>query len=310
MHTHNLKLPISDVQIEWLGFVHHYIIQHSSEHLLTNDISIASNGVIDKRELGQLFSYVSGRKLKSKQKNKSKNSKQYRYWETKELLKLLQDHEVKPVEVLGKKSNISVSKTSNSDKLTIPYRDNYLSFLLPSFHGSEIEHIGDKWSSNWGYEYRFSYSLMREVLSLAIPTPTPKRLWLDEEHNGKCLELHHNPDDNFYPMLNESLIRKIFPNTPSEYLNVSHFPATSITRLMGMVCNPYLNWGIVKRGEKRVWASHHTCFNPRCINPNHLKPMTEEDHNDLHKRIGDNHPTNNNNLDFQLVNKHEELVVH
>ena len=148
MHTHNLKLPISDVQIEWLGFVHHYIIQHSSEHLLTNDISIASNGVIDKRELGQLFSYVSGRKLKSKQKNKSKNSKQYRYWETKELLKLLQDHEVKPVEVLGKKSNISVSKTSNSDKLTIPYRDNYLSFLLPSFHGSEIEHIGDKWSSN------------------------------------------------------------------------------------------------------------------------------------------------------------------
>ena len=67
---------------------------------------------------------------------------------------------------------------------------------------------------------------------------------------------------------------------------------------------------LLKRGEKRVWASHHTCFNPRCINPNHLKPMTEEDHNDLHKRIGDNHPTNNNNLDFQVVNKHEELVVH
>ena len=182
---------------------------------------------------------------------------------------------------------------NSSQENTIPYLDNVLAFIVPSFHSDEVKVIEGIWNIKWGYDFCFSYSLMRKILEETIPTTTPKKLWLDENLNGKCLELHHNPDDNNYPMLNDSLIRRLFPNTPSKFINVSSFPATSLTRLMGMVLNPYFDWGVVKQNEPRQYVAHHLCFNPACISPAHLKPMTEEDHNFLHKKINDIHPINN-----------------
>ena len=197
---------------------------------------------------------------------------------------------------------------NSSQENTIPYLDNVLAFIVPSFHVDEVKVIEDIWNIKWGYDFCFSYSLMRNILEETIPTTTPKKLWLDENLNGKCLELHHNPDDNNYPMLNDSLLRKIFPNTPSEFINVSHFPATSLTRLMGMVLHPYFDWGVVKQNEPRQYVAHHLCFNPACISPAHLKPMTEEDHNFLHKKINDIHPINNpshlNILDNNIQSTH------
>ena len=175
---------------------------------------------------------------------------------------------------------------------TIPYLDSILPIIIPSYHTDEVKVIEDIWNINWGYDFCFSYSLMRSILKDSVPTITPKKLWLNENLNGKCLECHHNPDDNNYPMLNDSLIRRYFRDLPSEVLNVSHFPATSLTRLMGMVLYPYFDWGVVKQNEPRQYVAHHLCFNPACISPAHLKPMTEEDHNFLHKKINDIHPIN------------------
>jgi hypothetical protein len=93
------------------------------------------------------------------------------------------------------------------------------------------------------------------------------------------------------------------------------FPSTKIlSRLVCMIANPELDWkyhyytelellelyqkGLIKKSElgaKRKpkiyknFVAHHKCFNPNCINPDHIQPMIEAEHNELHKALKDNH---------------------
>jgi len=319
------KLLPTEMCKYYLGYILYYINNIKDKLTVTSqDIAQSSEGLFNAKRIGDTLRFFPiESEITSRYKSKN-NRPNITKWKIKEIRNVCAPYNIHPINledldtaINGKTSTITpkiVQKTpiidsfgvigaNDSELKTIPYLESILPFIIPSYHTDEITIIADIWNINWGYSFYFSYSLMRKLLEESIPTITSKKLWLNDKLNGKCLEFNHNPDANNYPMLNESLITRIFNGMPKELLNVSHFPATSLTRLMGMVLYPYFDWGVVKQNEPRAYVAHHLCFNPACISPAHLRPMTEEQHNFLHKKINDNHPINNPLSEIQVEPK-------
>jgi hypothetical protein len=160
----------------------------------------------------------------------------------------------------------------------------------------DISHI-DYYSSYWNQvydsakDYRISYSFINSlnpILSETFNSRAP--IWLTE-NKSKCLEMPTQyKDKDGYPLINQPLLNKL--NLDSRTYNINYFPARGIHRLVCMVNHPTLDWHLPRIDSRTYVTVHHTCFNTACINPKHLKPMTEDKHIKLHNFLKDQHAYN------------------
>ena len=177
------------------------------------------------------------------------------------------------------------------------------------------EHIADNvdyysffWEKiyNNKYDFRVSYSFVNSLDPLLIETHNSRgKIWLASSIS-KCLELPKKYlDKDNYPVVNPALINKL--NLPKDMYNLKSFPTNFIYRLVAMTNHPTLDWNL-ERGNPKYLTAHHKCHNSACVNPDHLMPIEEKNHSELHNKLRDPHAYNDPNQHFQVVEKSSNLV--
>jgi hypothetical protein len=135
--------------------------------------------------------------------------------------------------------------------------------------------------------------------------------------SNHCLELAYNQNKDGYAEWTSSLFTKLAEGVD---LVEKDLPCRSISRFMAIVAYPERNWEVTAGREGRVLedgdvVAHHKCRNPSCIRPDHLQPLEQIVHRELHRYSHDDHPclapssyVNDNDLsdDFE---SHRDIIL-
>ena len=150
---------------------------------------------------------------------------------------------------------------------------------------TEISYFNQQWMTDFGLLFTTSYQLVNALLKTSRPIG-----------NGCLTHDEAKLSTDGYLNLHSGLISKMLMD---ETVTLKDVPATSVSRLMGMVAHPTYEWGEPREPHPTV-HTHHTCRRRCCINPHHLIPMKQSDHYDLHRMAGEAVPTFSNDYETDI----------
>ncbi len=180
--------------------------------------------------------------------------------------------------------------------------------FLAEHNLSNIDYYSYAWNQAYKnqYEFKLSYSLVNNLSSILIETHNSRgAIWLSDSISP-CLEIPSNYiDADGYPILTQALLNKL--ELPKEVYNPKLFPTRNIHRLVAMTNHPTLDWHLPRADSTKYMTAHHTCFNRACVNPNHMMPMTEDKHSELHNKARDNHAYNDSTQHFQPIKLEDDF---
>jgi hypothetical protein len=202
--------------------------------------------------------------------------------------------------ISAKRLDIMVGSTGHIPTLFKKY--------LAEHNGDNVDYYSYFWKKIYSnkYDFRVSYSFINRLDPLLIETHNARgKTWLSSSIS-KCLELPKKYlDKDNYPVVNPALINKL--ELPQDMYNLKSFPTNFIYRLVAMTNHPTLDWNL-ERGNPKYLTAHHKCHNSACVNPDHLMPIEEQHHSELHNKLRDPHAYNDPNQHFQVVEKSSNLV--
>ena len=327
------NMPDRDTAYLYLCFIWN-LINEDSKYLERNwitgaSVERASNSFIKRDSVGRIFGAFKDR-IKKKKTSKGKGGglkDNLRKYYVKEIFDLLLTWGVEKVtlEQLRDPNILNTLSFIGKGGLTYTFlskTQQYKDIIKPVFpsDSNHIYYLDKLWRERYDCDYQIPHSFIRALIDEADPKVS------NQGEDKPCFVIRDSVNEEGYAKRTRALLERITPNV-SKFMNMEDFPSTIIlSRLVCMVSNPELDWryhyyseadllelynkGLIKKSElgaKRKpkiyknFVAHHKCFNPNCCNPDHIQPLIEAEHNELHKALKDNHIVTRPNEDRQIA---------
>ena len=294
-----LALPKKDRDkyYNYLEFLAHYLLENPTLRLVScKEIEVASEGYISAKKLGSFL----GKLATLEQVATYPNRKRVMKWKVEELKDVLyldglqakNLDEIKESETEIKHEKYYIYP-SNRQYIV----ENYKRMVMPSYSDPMLADIHSYFSKTYkGTDFIMMYHIVRRCIQMSKPRILHDNdIWYDKKDPHQfCLELPEVEND--YPTITKKLLKHLYPNLPEFRDTVELLHSNRPHRLGCIVANPYKDWSkkkqnveYTKQQEESFLQAHHICFNPRCINPMHISPLTVAEHRICHQDLDPDH---------------------
>ena len=162
----------------------------------------------------------------------------------------------------------------------------------------DIVYYHNYWKKHWreSYDFKKCYLFYQSLFNITKVKECSLKFYgaTNKEYCTTIPKQYLDVDG--YPVIKTSLINKLSLD-PEEY-TFEIFPTRTISRLVCMLANPTLKWS---DNNKIIYEAHHNCRTRNCIDVRHIPPRLKPEHKAMHDVLKDDHPYNDPNEHFQVV---------